>query len=491
MSHEVRTPLNGVIGMADLLKATGLSGDQNEYVETIRMSGEALLSVLNDILDFSKSEAGKMRIESAEFDLVSSLRDLVATLEPSAARRDLKLVCRLAPNLPPAVRGDWKRIRQILLNLLDNAMKFTRAGRIDLEVTTVEEESDACHVSFTIKDIRDNHGYLDALGKPRTAMVLRDAEIARAEAKRDADIAKAEAERDATIRSANARQAGETNRYGAETKIAESARDYEMERADYNASVNEKRADADLAYDLSKHKKQQQVKKEEVQVEVVEKQQRVLVQEQEILRRTKELEATVHKPADAKRYQVQTEAEAERFRLEAEAKGRAEAERQRGIAEASVIEATGRAEAEAVKAHGLADGEAIRAKGLAQADATKAQGLSEAEAMNEKADAWHKYGEAALIQMVVDALPRMAEAVSAPLSKTDRITIVGGGGPGGAGASKVTQDVTDIVSQVPPVVESLTGVDLSSMLRTAADKLHGETIDADDEDGPDAPDARS
>jgi len=152
MSHEVRTPLNGVIGMADLLKATGLSGDQNEYVETIRMSGEALLSVLNDILDFSKSEAGKMRIESAEFDLVSSLRDLVATLEPSAARRDLKLVCRLAPNLPPAVRGDWKRIRQILLNLLDNAMKFTRAGRIDLEVTTVEEESDACHVSFTIKD---------------------------------------------------------------------------------------------------------------------------------------------------------------------------------------------------------------------------------------------------------------------------------------------------------------------------------------------------
>ena len=351
-------------------------------------------------------------------------------------------------------------------------------------------------VSFTIKDIRDNHGYLDALGKPRTAMVLRDAEIARAEAKRDADIAKAEAERDATIRSANARQAGETNRYAAETKIAESARDYEMKRADYNSSVNEKRADADLAYDLSKHKKEQQVKKEEVQVEVVEKQQRVLVQEQEILRKEKELEATVHKPSDAKRYQVQTEAEAERFRLEAEAKGRAEAERQRGLAEASVIEATGKAQAEAVKAHGMADGESIRAKGLAQADAIKAQGLSEAEAMNEKADAWHKYGEAALIQLVVDALPKMAEAVSAPLAKTDRITIVGGGGSGGAGAAKITQDVTDIVAQVPPVVESLTGLDLSSLVRSATARLQPRVDDADgspaaETDADDAPAPRS
>lgn len=316
-------------------------------------------------------------------------------------------------------------------------------------------------VSFTLKDIRDNHGYLEALGKPRTALVLRDADIARAEAKRDADIAKAEAERDATIRGANARQAGETNRYGAETKIAESARDYEMNRADYNASVNEKRADSDLAYDLAKHKKEQLVRREEVQVEVVEKQQRVLVQEQEILRKQKELEATVNKPADAKRYQVQTEAEAERFRLEAEAKGRAEAERQRGAAEASVIEATG---------HG--EGAAIKAKGLAEAETIKAKGLAEAEAMSEKAASWKQYDQAALIQMVVEVLPKMASAVSEPLSRTDRITIIGGG-EGGAGASKITRDVTDIVAQVPPVIESLTGLDLSQMIQAASGKVLG------------------
>ena len=323
-------------------------------------------------------------------------------------------------------------------------------------------------VSFTLKDIRDNHGYLEALGKPRTAMVLRDAEIARAEAKRDADIAKAEAERDATIRSANARQAGETNRFGAETKIAESARDYEMKRADYNSSVNERRADADLAYDLARHKKSQLVRKEEIQVEVVAKQQQVAVQEQEILRREKELIATVHKPAEAKQYQVQKEAEAERFRLEAEAAGRAEAEKLRGTADASVIEAKGSGEASA-----------IQAKGLAEAEAIKAQGLAEAEAMAEKAESWKQYNQAALAQMMVDVLPKMAAAVAEPLSKTDRITIVGGG-DGTAGASKLTQDVTQIVSQVPPVVESLTGLDLTKMVRSVAG-IEEDASDGDDE----------
>ena len=329
-------------------------------------------------------------------------------------------------------------------------------------------------VSFTLKDIRDNHGYLEALGKPRTALVLRDAEIARAEAKRDADIAKAEAERDSTIKSANARQAGETNRFGAETRIAESARDYEMKRADYNSSVNERRADADLAYDLAKHKKSQLVKKEEIQVEVVEKQQQVALQEQEILRREKELVATVHKPAEAKQFQVQKEAEAERYRLEAEAAGRAEAERLRGAADAAVIEAMGSGEASAIKAKGLAEAEAIKAKGLA-----------EAEAMAEKAESWKQYNQAALVQMMVEVLPKMAEAVAAPLAKTDRITIIGGGNDATAGASKLTQDVTQIVAQIPPVVESLTGLDMAKMIRGVAGVDEGGAIDA--EPGDEAP----
>src|SRR6516162_8564190 len=129
-------------------------------------------------------------------------------------------------------------------------------------------------VSFTIRDIRDNQGYLDALGKPRIAQV-----------KRDAQIAQAEADRDATIRSAQANQEGQTAKFAADTRIAEAQRDYQMRVADYTASVNEKKAAADLAYDLQKYKTGQLVKAEEVQVTIVEKQKQIELQQQEILRK--------------------------------------------------------------------------------------------------------------------------------------------------------------------------------------------------------------
>src|SRR5688572_23687113 len=158
-------------------------------------------------------------------------------------------------------------------------------------------------VSFTIRDIRDNQGYLEALGKPRISQV-----------KRDAQIAQAEADRDATIKSAQANQAGQTAKFEADTVVASSNRDYQMRLAEYQASVNLKKAEADLAYDLQRFKTGQAVKKEEVQVEFVEKQSRIQVQEQEILRRQKELEATIQKPAEAERSRVQTLAEAEKFK---------------------------------------------------------------------------------------------------------------------------------------------------------------------------------
>ena len=158
-------------------------------------------------------------------------------------------------------------------------------------------------VSFTLKDIRDSHGYLEALGKPRTA-----------EVKRDATIAQAEADRDAAIRSAQARQAGEIAKYEAETRIAEAQKNFLLQKAAFDAQTNEAKAQADLAYDLQRYKTSQALKKEEVQVAVVEKEQQIVVQEREILRREKELEATVKRQADAERYRIQTEAEANRFK---------------------------------------------------------------------------------------------------------------------------------------------------------------------------------
>ena len=297
-------------------------------------------------------------------------------------------------------------------------------------------------VSFTIRDIRDSQGYLDALGKPRIAQV-----------KRDAVIAQAEADRDSMIRSAQATQAGQEAKFVADTKIAEAQRDYQSNVAQYQAAVNQKKAEADLAYDLQKFKTGQLVKAEEVQVQIIEKQKQIELQQQEILRRQRELEATVQRPADAERYRVETLANAKKFQLETEAAGAA-----------SAAKATGFASADVSKATGVAEAEANRARGLAEAAVIEAQGKATASAMQAKAESFKQYNEAAVIEMIVRVLPEVAGKISEPLSKTEKMVIINSGNGTGGGASKLTGDVTQIIAQLPPILESLTGVKFEKLL---------------------------
>ena len=298
-------------------------------------------------------------------------------------------------------------------------------------------------VSFTIRDIRDGQGYLEALGKPRIAQV-----------KRDAVIAQAEADRDSMIRSSQATQAGQEAKFLADTKIAEAQRDYQSNVAQYQAAVNQKKAEADLAYDLQKYKTGQLVKAEEVQVTIVEKQKQIELQQQEIQRKQKELEANVQKPADAERYKVETLANATKFQLETEAAGAASAAKAKGFAAAEVVKATGLAEAEANKA-----------RGLAEASIIEAQGKATAEAMRMKAASFKEYNEAAVIEMIIRILPDVAGKISEPLSKTEKMIIINSGNGPGGGASKLTGDVTQIMAQLPPVIEGLTGVKLETLLQ--------------------------
>lgn len=278
-------------------------------------------------------------------------------------------------------------------------------------------------VSFTIKDIRDNQGYLDALGKPRTA-----------EVKRDAVIGQANAERDATIKSAEAAQVAQKAKYSAETQIAESQRDYEMKRAEYQASVNLKKAESDQAYDLQKYKTQQLVKEEEMKVLEIEKERSIEIKQ-------KELQASVYRPAEAERYKIQQMAEANKF-----------AALQDADAKALAAQNIGRGEAEAIKA-----------KGLAEAEIVLARGQAEAEAMRKKAEAWRAYNEAAIAQMLIERLPEIARAIAEPLARTEKITIISTGGDG-MGASKLTKDVVDIIAQLPPVLEGVSGVNLKDII---------------------------
>merc|ERR1712095_250583 len=277
-------------------------------------------------------------------------------------------------------------------------------------------------VSYTLKDIRDEEGYLKALGMARTAEVKRDARIGEAEAKRDAQIKEAIAEEE--------RMAA---RLLNDTEIAKAKRDFELKKAAYDVEVQTKKAEAELAYELQAAKTKQRIKEENMQIKVIERTQEIAIQEQEIMRRERELDSTVRRPAEAEKFRLEKIAEANKNRLIMEAEADAEAEILRGEADAFAIEAKAKAEAEK---------------------------------MAKKADAWKEYKEAAMLDMMLESMPKVAAEIAAPLSQAKKIKMVADGSSE-IGAAKLTNEVLMIMASVPNSVKNMTGVDITQQLSRA------------------------
>ncbi|KAK4878190.1 hypothetical protein RN001_010696 [Aquatica leii] len=256
-------------------------------------------------------------------------------------------------------------------------------------------------LSFTIKDVYDEVEYLSSLGKSQTAMV-----------KRDADAGVAEANRDAGIREAECQKQAMDVKYSTDTKIEDNARMYKLQKAHFDQEINTAKAESQLAYELQAAKIRQKIRNEEIQIDVVERKKQIEVEAQEVMRKELELNATVRLPAEAESYRLQMIAEGKRTQT---------------------IQAA------------MADSERIKKIGESEAAAIGSVGKAEAERMRQKAAVYKQYGDAAIMSLVLEALPKIAAEVSAPLAKTEEIVLIGG-------SDGATAEISRLVSQIPPAL---------------------------------------
>lgn len=286
--------------------------------------------------------------------------------------------------------------------------------------------------SFTIKDIKDDNGYLEALGAKDIAEVQKNASVERAQRKKEEKVRISEEVRQ-----------GRNAEIQSETEIAEKERDKSLRLLEFKREQETARANSEIAYELELRDRKKELVDKDMNIEILKTQKEIAIQDELMKKKEKELDIQVRQPANAERYKAEQLAEAEKFRR---------------IAEAD-------AEAEEIKKRGNAEIELIKRRGEAEAEAIRLKGLAEAESMTEKAKAYELYGQAALVDMMREVLPELAKAVSEPLSKTEKIVIVDNGSDGNnSGAAKIANYSSNIISQVPELLKGLTGIDLIDMV---------------------------
>lgn len=327
----------------------------------------------------------------------------------------------------------------------------TELGNMGLEVK-----------NFTITDISDENGYIKSLGEGMIA-----------QKKKDAEIAKANAAKEEQIETSKARQEGAQAQLMAETAVAQSEKNKAVQQAEYTREQETARAKADAAYEIQQNitlkdvtdaqmdaellKKQRakEVAEAEIQIQIVSEEKNIELAQKKAEQKKQALQAEVVEPANAEKERQKAEADAEKYRQVAEAEARARSREVEAAAEAKAIEM--KAEAEAA---------AIQKKGVAEAEAVKARGMAEAEAMEKKAEAYEKYGQAAMMEMLVQIMPQMAEQIAKPLQSIDKVTIIdSGNGENGSGVSSMGGYVPAVLAKTFESMKETIGFDPTEIMK--------------------------
>jgi flotillin len=438
-----------------------------EGVDFLPLDVRTLILSVTDIVTDVKTSGAKVNIKSvAQVKIASDPASLDTAAEQLLHKSDPEINEIATKTLEGHVRG----ICATMTIETINSDRDTVSERVQNMATKDLRNMGIEIRSFVISDLEDERGYLDALGRKRTAEVIRDARIGEAVANREATIREAESARD-----------GEKANSDAEAQVAIYHKDRDIISQRAESEVQVEKANRDISFELQDKKRRQELIKEQVQIEIEERQKKIELQEREIDRKTKEQEAEhvvparaaadakvaeaegekgkIQKLAEAKREQLRITAEGERDQLKMVAEG--ESEKLKLLAEG---------EAERIRREGVAEADIIQLKGEAEATAIRAKGLAEAEAMEKKADAWREYGEAAVTQMIVEQLPEIVKAASLPLQGVEKVIVLGDQGPGG-----LVQKTVSIAAEMPALVKSLTGMDVTELVGKVGKLSHNAT----------------
>ena len=383
----------------------------------------------NDFINVNVDAVAKVRIHTTENGIKLAAKNFLN-----------KSANEITMDLQDSLQGNMREIIGTLSLKEINTDRDSFSDQVMLKASKDMEKLGIEILSCNIQNVTDENGLIKDLGADNTSLIKRNAAIAKAQADRDVAIAQAEADKQAN-----------DARIISETEIEQRNNELEIRKAELKIITDAKKAEADAAYAVQEQEQRRKIETAKVNADIARAERGAVLKKQEVEVMKQTLDAEVRAQADAERYKQEQVAQAELFKRQKDAEAKLYEDKQAAEAEKA------RAEAERFAKEQVAEG--TRALGLAEADAIRAKALAEAEGIDKKAEAMKKYGEAAIIEIIMNAMPEIAKNIAQPLSKVDKITMYGEGNN-----TKLIRDIVDGTSQVTEGVASGLGIDLKALI---------------------------